>query len=72
MLDEITKDIKNHPLSRSEAIRVARWLAKQTGRPIPGGWTAIHRLSCSQIAQTYKQSLDAVLKEARLDVLIKD
>lgn len=68
----MSKDLKDQPLGRFEAQRVARWLKDQKNKVVPGGWTGVHKLTPAQIAKEYVVSVSDIITQARIDVSITE
>lgn len=62
------KDLNTHPLSRTEASLVARWLQDEKSKEVKGGWTAIWKTTPAQVANQYGVKPGDVITAARLDV----
>lgn len=62
------KELKDHPLNRTEASLVARWLQEEKSQNVPGGWTVIWKTTPAQVAEQYGVKPGEVITAAKLDV----
>jgi hypothetical protein len=62
------QDLTTHPLSRTEASLVSRWLQEEKSKEVKGGWTVLWKTTPAQIADQYGVKPGDVVTAAKLDV----
>lgn len=64
----MAKELTTHPLNRTEASLVARWLQDEKSKDVKGGWMTIWKTTPEQVADQYGVKPGDVITAAKLDL----